>query len=334
MRNARGASLDETPPALAEPAAAEARRFFRPAGRRGAGSGWRVVGGGWESQAAGSYAQRRDFPYWEIEYILGGRGLAELAGRREALGAGAVYAVGPEMRRGRRSDVRRPLRRHYLWLDGAGAEAALRAAGLVEGKVRLVDAPGEAREVFEWILREGARRGPAAEATVSHLAKVLLLKLAAAREAGAAALAAGPGGEEAADASARASFERCRELVDAEAARLKSTAEIAAAAGLRSETVCRLFKRFLDTTPGDYLRGRRVRLAAERLREPGARVKEVAAALGFADAFHFSRVFRAETGQSPRAWRAGGGGERGGVAAGAAGAAQATGAARAGSSER
>jgi AraC-like DNA-binding protein len=302
MRNACGASRDETPPALAEPAAVESRRFFRAGGRRGAGGGWRVVGGGWEMLAAGSYAQRRDFPYWEIEYIAGGRGVAELAGRREALGAGAVYAVGPEMRRGRRSDVRRPLRRHYLWIDGAGAEAALRAAGLGIGRVRLVDVPGEAREVFEWILREGARRGAGAEAVVSHLAKVLLLKLAASREPGAAA--AGPGGEETGDASARTSFERCRELIDAEAARLKSTAEIAAAAGLRSETVCRLFKRFLDTTPGDYLRGRRVRLAAERLREPGARVKEVAAALGFADAFHFSRVFRSETGLSPRAWRA------------------------------
>lgn len=303
MREARGELPDQTPPALAEPAAAEARRFFRAGGRRGAGASWRVVGGGREALAAGSYAQRRDFSYWEIEYIDGGRGQAEIGGRREALAAGAVYVAGPETRRGRRSDVRRPLRRYYLWLEGAGAEAALRSAGLAEGRMRRVDAPGEVREVFEWLLREGARPGATAEAVVGHLARVLLLKLAASREAG-ASTAAGPGGAEAGDDSARASFERCRALVDAEAARLKSTAEIAAAAGLRTETVCRLFKRFLDTTPGDYLRGRRVRLAAERLREPGARVKEVAASLGFADAFHFSRVFRAETGVSPRAWRA------------------------------
>lgn len=265
-----------------------------------------MIGGGWETLAAGSYAQRREFPYWEIEYIVGGRGQAEVGGRREALGAGAAYAIGPEMRRGRRSDARRPLRRHYLWLEGAGAEAALQEAGLGDGRVRMVEAPGEAREAFEWILREGARPGEAAEAAIGHLARVLLLKLAAGKSGGAgAALASGPGGSEAGDDSARASFERCRALIDAEAARLKSTAEISAAAGLRSETVCRLFKRFLDTTPGDYLRGRRVRIAAERLREPGARVKEVAAALGFADAFHFSRVFRAEMGTTPRAWRAG-----------------------------
>ncbi|MEO0055067.1 MAG: hypothetical protein RLZZ50_1014, partial [Verrucomicrobiota bacterium] len=219
-------TVTETPPALVEPAAEDARRFFRPV-RRGAARGWRVTGGGRESLAAGSYAQRRDFQYWEIEYIVGGRGQAEVAGRREALAAGAVYATGPEMRRGRRSDPRRPLRRYYLWLEGPGAEAALRAAGLADGRVRKVEAPGEAREAFEWILREGARPGDAAEAALGHLVRVLLLKLAAAPGP---VPAAGPGGGET-DASARASFERCRAMIDTEAAGLKGTAEIAAAAG-------------------------------------------------------------------------------------------------------
>lgn len=298
----RAKDFSETPPALIEPAAADARRFFRPASGRRGGRSWRVVGGGRETLAAGSYAQRRDFLYWEVEYIVGGRGQAEIGGRREALATGAAYAVAPDMRRGRRSDVRRPLRRFYLWIEGDGAGEALAGIGLAEGRVRMVEAPGEVREVFEWILREGVRPGAAAEETLTHLARVLLLKLSAARGA---TEVAGPAGPDAGDDSARMNFERCRELVDAEAERLKSTAEIAAAAGLRSETVCRLFKRFLDTTPGDYLRSRRVRIAAERLREPGARVKEVAAALGFADAFHFSRVFRAEMGVSPRVWRAG-----------------------------
>ena len=296
-------TVSETPPALVDSAAEDARRFFRHA-PRGAARSWRAAGGGREVLAAGSYAQRRDFMYWEIEYIVGGRGQAEVAGRREALAAGAVYATGPETRRGRRSDPRRPLRRYYLWLEGPGAEAALRAAGLADGRVRMVESPGEAREAFEWILREGARPGEAAEAALGHLVRVLLLKLAAARGP---VPVAGPGGVDT-DASARASFERCRALVDSEAARLKGTAEIAAAAGLRRETICRLFQRFLNITPGAYLRARRARLAAERLREPGARVKEVAASLGFADAFHFSRVFRAEMGVSPRAWRAGTGG--------------------------
>ena len=283
----------ETPKDLLVREAGEARRFFRtdgPVGRRG----WRVAGAGCETIAGGAYVQQREFPYSKLEYIAGGRGWVELGGLRQALGAGASYGVTPDTRLGLRSDAARPLRRYYLWLEGPGVEEVLGEAGLGRARVRMAASPGEVREAWEWLLREGEAASPRGAELVRALAEVLLLKLADARDAG--ALATGE--------AARESFERCRALVDTEAARLRGASDLAAAAGLRTETVCRLFRRFLDTTPGAYLRARRMRLAAERLRAPGARVKEVAAELGFADAFHFSRVFKAETGLAPRAWRA------------------------------
>ncbi len=255
-------------------------------------NGWRVVGAGCETLPAGSYATRREFAYHAVEYTATGRGTAELGRVAGGLAAGRVYAVGPETRLGLRVEAARPMRRYYLWLEGPGAAAALADAGLGGGRVRAVSAPGEIREAWEWLLRDGARGA----ALARGLAEVLLLKLAEARDAGAA------GAEE----GARATYERCRALADTEAARLRGAADLAAGAGLRTETVCRLFRRFADTTPGAYLRTRRMRLAAERLRAPGARVKEVAAELGFADAFHFSRMFKGETGVAPRDWRAGG----------------------------
>ncbi len=290
----------DTPADLVVREAAGARRFFRP-GRDGEGddagaargAGWRVAGAGCETIAGGAYLQQREFPYHKIEYIAAGRGWAELGGLRQGLAAGAAYASAPDARLGLRSDAGRPLRRYYLWLAGDGAGEALAEAGLGRARVRAVVAPGEIREAWEWLLREGAGDGPRAGELTRRLAEVLLLKLADARDAGA--------GE--AEEGARESLERCRDLVDADAARLRGAADLAAAAGLRTETVCRLFRRFLDTTPGAYLRTRRMRLAAERLRAPDARVKEVAAELGFADAFHFSRVFKAEMGVGPRAWK-------------------------------
>lgn len=286
----------ETPRELVAREASGARRFFRPAPaavetREREGGAWRVVGGGCEVIEGGAYLTRRDFPYHRVEYIVSGRGWAELGGLRQALAAGAAYAVGPDVRFGLRSDPGRPLRRYYLWLEGEGAAGLAAAAGLGRARVRFVSAPGEIREAWEWLLREGAGSGPRSEALVSRLSEVVLLKLADARDAG-----------EATAEGARESFERCRALADTDAARLRGAADLAAAAGLRTETVCRLFRRFLDTTPGGYLRARRMRLAAGRLCAPDARVKEVAAELGFADAFHFSRVFKAEMGVSPKAW--------------------------------
>jgi AraC-like DNA-binding protein len=282
----------KTPAELCAREATEARRFFRTDGS-GAG-GWRVAGAGWEALAGGAYVQRRDFPFWAVEFIAAGRGRAELGGLGQALAAGRVYATTPETRLGLRGEAGRGLRRYYLWLDGSGAEARIEAAGLGRPRVRVTAAAGEIRDAWEWLLREGTRPGAAGAELARALAEVLLLKLADARDAGGLDEAEG----------ARESFERCRALADGEAARLRGAAELAGAAGLRVETLCRLFRRYADTTPGAYLRMRRVRLAGERLRLPGARVKQVAAELGFADAFHFSRVFKAELGVTPRAWRA------------------------------
>ncbi len=268
--------------------------FFPPAPRDRA---WSVAGAGWEALPAGHYATRRDFPYWEIGYIAGGAGQLELGGRREALAAGSLHVIAPDTRRGRRSDARRPLRRHFLWLAGPRVPALLAAAGLAPDTTRVAQAPGELRDLFDWLLREG-ESGADDRTAVELLVRLLLHKAGrAARRADAPLIAASS-----AAASARENYERCLAAIAASAGRLRTTAELAASAGLRAETVCRLFQRFSDRPPGDHLRAARVRAARELLARPGARAKEVAAELGFADAFHFSRVFKSETGLSPRAW--------------------------------
>ena len=48
---------------------------------------------------------------------------------------------------------------------------------------------------------------------------------------------------------------------------------------------------------------RKMHLAAELLQQPDILVKQVAAQLGFADPFHFSRTFKRVFGLSPDAFR-------------------------------
>lgn len=280
-----------TPADLLVRGAVEVRRIFRPEPGLGH-SGWRIVGAGYEKLPAGSYAQRRDFPYYAVEFFAAGRGLVELAGARRTLAGGCVYATGPDDRLGLRAEPRRALHRYYLWIDGPAAGAALKAAGFSAGRMRLLEAPGEIREAWDWLLRDGVRGGDTGRALAQGLAEVLLLKLAGSRDTETSGSASG----------GRASFERCRTIADEQIERIRNVADLAAVAGLRTETICRLFRRYLETTPGDYLRAGRIRLAAERLTVPGVRIKEVAAKLGFSDAFHFSRIFKRETGVSPRAW--------------------------------
>ena len=88
-------------------------------------------------------------------------------------------------------------------------------------------------------------------------------------------------------------------LIDAEAERLMTLREIAATAGLEESSVCRLFRRYQDTSPYQYLLRRKMNLAAAFLVEGKGRVKEAAQRVGFADPYHFSRCFKAVHGVAP-----------------------------------
>ncbi|MCL6600239.1 MAG: bifunctional transcriptional activator/DNA repair enzyme AdaA [Alicyclobacillus macrosporangiidus] len=67
----------------------------------------------------------------------------------------------------------------------------------------------------------------------------------------------------------------------------------------------RMFKRLTGVTPADYLVAKRIEAAKEALRtEPLRTITEIALAVGFRSASHFSTVFRKMTGCSPKDYRA------------------------------
>ena len=64
-----------------------------------------------------------------------------------------------------------------------------------------------------------------------------------------------------------------------------------------------MFACYDHQSPYQFLLRLKMNLAAERLQNPAALVKQVAAELGFADAFHFSRAFKKVLGVSPQGFR-------------------------------
>lgn len=78
-----------------------------------------------------------------------------------------------------------------------------------------------------------------------------------------------------------------------------SVADVAAAGDCSASTAGRLFAAHLGTSVSAWVRGARMREAAEQLRTSGLRVGEVARAVGFTDQLYFSRVFRTEFGVPP-----------------------------------
>jgi AraC-like DNA-binding protein len=56
-------------------------------------------------------------------------------------------------------------------------------------------------------------------------------------------------------------------------------------------------------TPGKWLLAERIKKAGALLRHGDMKVGEAAHALGFSDAFVFSRAFKRVTGKTPASWR-------------------------------
>ncbi len=75
------------------------------------------------------------------------------------------------------------------------------------------------------------------------------------------------------------------------------------ATGLSVSGLAHRFRAETGLAPLQYMDWHRMERAKELLRMTPLTVKEVAAELGFADPFYFSRRFRRNTGLNPAAWR-------------------------------
>jgi AraC-like DNA-binding protein len=254
-----------------------------------------VALGGWERCRPDYAVERGRYPYPVLELVVGGRGRVFLDEGEHRLEAGVCFATGPRTAVRIETEREAPLEKFFFALAGAGSTRALTRAGLLHGRARRVGAVGELRELAEDITREGRRQGAAARAICARLAEVLLLKIGEVPAPG-ARLGEGARGE-----GARENFERCRALIDQHAAEWAGLADIAAAADLDGSSVCRLFRRFLGVSPHQYLRRRKMALAAGFLLERGGRVQDAAASVGMHDPFHFSRAFRTVHGVPPSA---------------------------------
>ena len=96
---------------------------------------------------------------------------------------------------------------------------------------------------------------------------------------------------------------RAREMLHASLTQSLDMAMISREVGVHPVHLCREFRRFFRSTPGEYLRQIRVEAAGSLLRGSDMPLSEVAALSGFADQPHLSRTFRRFTNFSPLQYR-------------------------------
>jgi len=106
-----------------------------------------------------------------------------------------------------------------------------------------------------------------------------------------------------AERPAPAWLQRARALVEQEHAQPLLLTIVAARVGVHPVHLARTFRRCYQTTFGAYVRQVRIEFARRELAASASPLSEIAAAAGFCDQSHFSRLFKQYTGLTPAEYR-------------------------------
>lgn len=269
---------------------AKARRFYlnlQPSPKQ-----LTVVCGGLEYCQPDYAIHRSTFPYYSLEYVTQGQGEVRLKGKNHTLRPGSIFAYGPECPHDIQGDSVNQLVKYFVDFSGSEAVALLRGTGIAPGQVARVFPPNSLAHLFDELIDSGLQSRRHGLELCQRLLECIALK---------AKLSKAP--TEAAESLAFASYQQCRSHIEKHFLRLRFLQQIADECHVDNSYLCRLFKRYHQQAPYQYLLRLKMNHAATRLTEPNTLVKQVAEETGYTDPFHFSRVFKNVLGLSPGAFR-------------------------------
>jgi AraC-like DNA-binding protein len=284
-------AISNREPAFFSQQVRRANRFYLSlkSGRKKALS---VLCGGYEECASDYAIHREAFPFLTLEYVLAGKGRVRLGGREGALAAGVVFTYGPTTPHEILADPSDPPRKYFVNFTGQRAFTLLRSCGLSPGTFCGISRATRVQHLFDELIEHGARGGRLAAELCNALFKYLVLRVSSTATSG-----------DEHRSPAYMTYIRCRDHIERHFTRLQTLQQIASETGLDGAYLCRLFKRFDHQSPYNTLVRFKMNEAAEQLRTTDLLIKDVAASQGYADAFHFSRVFKAAFGISPQEFR-------------------------------
>jgi AraC-like DNA-binding protein len=248
-----------------------------------------VVCGGKERCASSYEINRRDFQFHAIEFVAEGEGELWIDGQWFLLKPGSVFTYSPGIPHRIRSRGKRILIKFFVDFAGTQVESLLKASGLITGCPHQLVRTRWIHDIFDQLLESGAHTRRFARRQCALLVRLLLSRL----EVDAHPL----------DETVSAAFEtycRCRHHIEDYFKTTASIHDVANACDVDPAYLSRLFHRFSQEGPYQFLTRLKMDCAADLFTRTNKTVTDVAKSLGFADPYHFSRVFKRIHGIAPR----------------------------------
>ena len=269
----------------------EAQRFYLNL-RRDIPEPLAVMSGGLEKCTPDYDNARKSFAHPCIEFVIRGSGTVRFGTESHPLTPGTVFAYGPRLGHRITSAPDTPLWKYFVVFTGADSLELLAQSGLKPGSVGHITQPERLQSIFDDLISQGLGDHADRARQCVTILQYLILKVGELHR---------PSDE--VGAKAYATYERVRRHIAEHFETITCLTEIALVCAIDEAYICRLFRRFGRESPFQYLLHLRLNRAAELLQTTDWLVKDIAAALHFADAFNFSRTFRNSFGVSPNELR-------------------------------
>jgi AraC-like DNA-binding protein len=257
-----------------------------------------VACAGWEDCAADYRIERADFQYHAFELIASGDWELETVKGKRRLGPGAVFSYGPGVAYSLRPLGKSPLGKYFVDFSGGMAGRRLSEARLEPGQDGVVLPYRWLQELFDQLVEMRDFHAPVQRRLSRLILELMLARLPEHLSA------------EEHHTQSWMSFEKCRNYLSDNYLTLERLSDAAEDCGVSPAYMSRLFARFSKESPKAFLDRMKMNHAAQKMMRGNLLVKNAAAETGYADVFHFSRVFKKFFGMSPSQFARRSGGRR------------------------
>lgn len=245
------------------------------------GDEFSVPCGGFERCSPDYRIDRPGLPWFCLEFVNRGVGRLTLGGAEHELRPGTFFIYGPGMAHRIESSQESPLGKYFVGFQGTAVAGFLERYAIQPGMVARCMKGEPIRRSFDMLIDRGVRKSRLVRPLCELIVKEILLLC---RDDAAEPVNT--------DSPAFASYTRAREFIESHYLTLNTLDAVARGCHVEAPYLCRLFARYHDESPYQFLTRLRMDHASRLLLEEEASVGSVAAAMGFKDAFHFSRVFK------------------------------------------
>ena len=224
-----------------------------------------------------------------IHYITGGKGTYTMGDRERSLSAGDMFIVFPGMEISYQADQEDPWSYEWVGFNGSDARALLNASDFAPGRL-VMEKIAYGDRLHRSLCAVYDSYGSEFYNTVAmtgHLYGLLALLAEKAEFV-----------DPVRDRDAEI-VRRAIAFIDSRYSYTISIEDVAHLVGVSRSTLFRMFIRYLEISPKEYLERYRIRKASALLRTTDLTVGSIATSVGYDNGLYFSKAFRRMTGQSP-----------------------------------